>query len=103
MSKYATDTMALVLYLEKRKLPKTIAQIFQNAEIENSEIVIPSIVITEIGYLLDNQVIQSAFSINDIPELHDRLITGTSKLLNLALITNDPVITNSKHIRTVWK
>ncbi len=36
------------------------------------------------------EVVKSALEIVDIPELHDRLITGTAKLLGVELITNDP-------------
>jgi len=36
-------------------------------------------------------VIKAAFEITDIPELHDRLIAGVARHLNLPLITNDPV------------
>ncbi len=38
-----------------------------------------------------------------IPELHDRLIAGTAKYLQKELITNDPVIAKSKHVKTIWK
>jgi predicted nucleic acid-binding protein len=40
-------------------------------------------------------VIKAAFEITDIPELHDRLIAGTARYLNLQVITNDPVIMGS--------
>lgn len=38
------------------------------------------------------------FEIKDIPELHDRLIAGTAKYLNLPLITNDPIILKSESV-----
>jgi hypothetical protein len=47
-------------------------------------------------------VIHSAAQITDIPELRDRLIAGTARLLNSELITNDPVIQASNFVRTVW-
>jgi predicted nucleic acid-binding protein len=37
-----------------------------------------------------------AAEIDDIPELHDRLIAGTAVAMHLPLITNDPVISQSK-------
>ena len=85
-------------------------------------IIIPSVVLFEIGYLhekgkipislkdiedivnnsinyveekLSISIIKTAFEIKDIPELHDRLIAGTAKYLNLPLITNDPIILKS--------
>ena len=52
---------------------------------------------------LDVLVITESFSINDIPELHDRLISGTAKHFNVKLITNDPIIIPSKVVDTIWK
>jgi hypothetical protein len=47
-------------------------------------------------------VLQSAAQITDIRELHDRLIAATARLLDVALITNDPVIHASAFVKTVW-
>ena len=47
----ATDTMALVLRLEQRKLPQQIRNIFSEAEHGDCQIVIPAMVFAEIGYL----------------------------------------------------
>jgi predicted nucleic acid-binding protein len=47
-------------------------------------------------------VICAAAQITDIPELHDRIIAGTARLLNLELITNDPVIRASQFVKSVW-
>ena len=48
------------------------------------------------------EVIQATSQITDIPELHDRLIAGTARLLGLSLITNDPIIQASSFVKTVW-
>ena len=53
-------------------------------------------------YSMSFSVIQSSSEITDIPELHDRLIAGTARFLNLDLITNDPIIQASSFIKTVW-
>ncbi|MCS6858783.1 MAG: hypothetical protein NZT92_00520 [Abditibacteriales bacterium] len=53
-------------------------------------------------YPLSLAVVQSAAPISDIPELHDRLIAATARLLNLELMTNDPVIQASAFVRTAW-
>jgi len=130
MNKYVTDTMAYVLYLEKRKMPETVKSIFLNAESGEIQIIVPAIVIAEIGYLSEKKridlslidvsnhlnssinfsseplslsIIEASYSINDIPELHDRLIAGTAKYLDKTLITNDPVIAQSKFVKTLWK
>ena len=46
-------------------------------------------------------IIKSAFEITDIPELHDRLIAGTARYLDIPLITNDPVILRSAFLQCV--
>ncbi|MCP5050961.1 MAG: type II toxin-antitoxin system VapC family toxin [bacterium] len=128
-SKYATDTMGLILRMEKRKLSQTAKVIYNAAETGNTTIYIPAVVFTEILYLSEKQrisisiedveeylkrfpnyqefplrfdVILKTAQIKDINELHDRLIAGTSFFLNVPLITNDPVIQASQFIKTVW-
>lgn len=129
MNHYVTDTMALVLFLEKRKMPEAVRRIFENATAGAATIVIPAMVLAEIGYLaerkrigctlesvqalcqnfehfsicpLDFPIVQTAFQIGDIPELHDRLIAATAAQLGFPLLTNDPVIRASARVRTFW-
>lgn len=124
------DTVALVLHLENRKMPPKVKNLFHEADSGNLEILIPSMVLVEIGYLSEKgriqltlaqvenhlqnhptykehpqsfEVISEAFRITDIPELHDRLIAGTAKFLNVKVITNDPKIMSSKFVNSVWK
>ncbi len=126
---YATDTMALILRLEKRKLSSKIKVLFEKAENEEIKIIIPAMVLAEIGYLSEKKkietnldeikkyckkynsmliepitetIIEKAFEIKDIPELHDRIIAGTSVNKGLTLITNDPIISNSKFVKVIW-
>jgi hypothetical protein len=47
-------------------------------------------------------IVVESYKISDIPELHDRLIGGTAKLLDLEFITNDPFIQASDFVKTVW-
>lgn len=128
-SEYATDTVGLILRIERRKLGATARSIFEAAESGSVTIHIPTLVFAEILYLAEKQriglslssvidylqqfpnykqypmslaVIQSAADITNIPELHDRLTAGTARSLHLALITNDPAIQASLHVRTVW-
>jgi predicted nucleic acid-binding protein len=129
MDKYVIDTQALIKFLHGKKvINDRIHSILQSADKGKCIIVIPSVVIFEIGYLyerkktpislyniqdiLDNSInyieeklsisiIRSAFEISDIPELHDRLVAGTARYLNLPLITNDPVILKSKFINCI--
>lgn len=128
-SKFVTDTMGFILRMEHRRLNRQVKDIFDNAESGDTIIYIPGIVFSEILYLSEKQrieisihdvaeyleryknykeyplsfdVIKSSVRITDIRELHDRLIAGTSLLLNLPLITNDPVIQASEFVDTVW-
>lgn len=121
--------MALVLYLEQRKSGAKADFIFRQMEQGNGTIYIPAIALAEIGYLFERHritcslsdvrhlidtysdirihpltldVVESSFSILDIPELHDRLIAGTARLLQASLITNDPVIIASASVTTIW-
>jgi predicted nucleic acid-binding protein len=128
-NEFVTDTMGLVLRVEQRKLGPTAKSIFDSVESGGAIAYVPALVFAEILYLSEKQridislqtvaehlkqyphykeypmslaVIQSAAQITDIRELHDRLIAGTARLLDLDLITNDPTIQASSFVRTVW-
>lgn len=51
MSQYVTDTMAIVSYLSRRKLPLAVKQIFQSADFGLTSITVPALVAVEVGYL----------------------------------------------------
>jgi len=122
--------MALILRLEKRKMPKKVKGKFKQAEKGLATITIPTIVFAEVAYLSERKriditiaevrkyldkypnitecpmtilTVQQAFEIDDIPELHDRLIAATGKELDFPILTNDPDIHNSKHVKASWK
>jgi PIN domain nuclease of toxin-antitoxin system len=126
---YVADTMAVILRLEKRKLSQQVKTIFEAIEKGKINLMIPAIVLGEIGYLSERNKIDTnlhevkdycqkfpavtvepitaefiyrSFEIDDIPELHDRIIAGTASLKNLELITNDPMIIKSKYLSTIW-
>lgn len=128
-SVYVADTMALVLRMEKRRMPPRARAIFEQAEQQLATIHVPGMVMAEIGYLAEKEridtslddvkaylkqfesvlefplhleVVQRAFEISDVPELHDRLVAGTARLLDCEVITNDPKITASAFVRAVW-
>jgi len=44
------------------------------------------------------EILKTASQINDIPELHDRLIAATARYFNIPIITNDPDIMSSKFV-----
>jgi predicted nucleic acid-binding protein len=128
-NRYAADTMALILYLEKRKLSKVVANIFSEVENGNIELIIPAMAVAELAYLAEREridtnlievrklltdiknvkieplkfeIIEAAFKIKSIPELHDRLITATAAFYNSTLITNDPIIQASGSVKVIW-
>jgi predicted nucleic acid-binding protein len=128
-SEYVTDTMGLVLRMEQRKMGAKARALFQSADAGEVIIHVPALVFVEILYLSERnriqatlhdvislltasstyrqapltvEVIQAAARINDIPELHDRLIASTALSLNLPLITNDPLIQASSLTECIW-
>ncbi|MGB9553636.1 MAG: PIN domain-containing protein [bacterium] len=128
-SEFVTDTMGMVLRIERRSLGSKAKSIFEAAESGKAIIYVPALVFAEIFYLFEKQritaslhsiaeymkqypnckehpmnfgVIKSAAEITDIKELHDRLIAGAARLLDLELITNDPAIQASSFVKTVW-
>ena len=127
--RYVADTMAVILRLEKRRVSMQVKEVFVRAEAGHVELFIPAMVLAEIGYLSEKkridtsveiamsyaekwdtismepitaQIVVRAFEINDIPELHDRIIAATAIHRNALLITNDPVIATSKFLKTLW-
>ena len=128
-SDYVTDTMALVLHLESRRMGALAMGAFRGAEAGGCKLHVPGMVLAEVMYLSEKgrielsvaelktyltvhagiavcpmglDVVEAAHEIADIPELHDRLIAGSARSLGLPLITNDPVIEDSTFVDTVW-
>jgi predicted nucleic acid-binding protein len=128
-NEFVTDTMAFVLRIERRRLGPKAKSAFDSAEAGSALIHVPGIVLAEILYLSEKKriqadlssvsnyltqfanireyplslaVAQSAAQIHDIPELHDRLIAGTARLLQRELLSNDPAIQASTSVGTIW-
>lgn len=51
---------------------------------------------------VDAEVVEAALPVEDVPELHDRIIVGTARLLDVPILTGDQVIARSKHVTTIW-
>jgi len=129
MNSFVIDTVALILRLEKRKLSPKVKAIFEKAENGEIEIIIPAMVLAEVGYLSERkkietnlnevkkyckkhksiaiepitlEIVEKTFEIDDIPELHDRIIAGTALKKQFELITNDSIISNSRFIKVIW-
>jgi predicted nucleic acid-binding protein len=121
--------MALVLRMEGRRLGQAAAAAFAIMEAGSGTVFVPTMVFAEILYLSEKArigikladvahymrahpgckehpmslgVVESAGLITDIPELHDRLIAGTARLLGLPLLTDDPRIGASTALSTLW-
>lgn len=125
---YLADTHALIWYIVERNLPKKVDDIFRNSENDRAVVYTPTIVLAECLYLIENGKIELDFKallrrikIADnfviaafdadvldimqdvkIPELHDRIIIATAKLLNAKVLTKDEAIANSKEVETIW-
>jgi predicted nucleic acid-binding protein len=129
-SEFAIDTMGLVLRLEGRKLGLRAREILDAAESGGRAVHVPGMVLAEVLYLYERgrislsleqvadhferfpaytefplsfSVVRTAAEVSDIPELHDRLIAASARLLGVPLITNDPRIQASRFVETVWE
>jgi len=124
---FVTDTHPLVWYI-LGELPERVDELFKLAEAGEASIFIPTIVLAECLYLVEENKIELDFedllerleqSSNFIPasfnirvlrllpeirlkELHDRIIIATAMTLNAQLITKDRDIRESGMINVVW-
>ena len=128
--KYVADTIAIVRHLKNsRNMGAKAKEVFRRTDRGEDQIFISGITLMEILYLsekgridvdlidttklitdsdnylvypVDVKVILTAQTIDDIPELHDRVIAATAKLLNVPLITHDELISESKAVTILW-
>ena len=128
MASYVTDTQALVKFMMGQKvINEQCHQVFLSADRGENTIIIPAIVLMEILYLFEKsrikidliqtedllqsrnyqfeplslEILKTATVIDDIPDLHDRLIAATARHLDIPLITNDPVIRKSRSVKVL--
>ncbi|OGW55727.1 MAG: hypothetical protein A2Z46_06635 [Nitrospirae bacterium RBG_19FT_COMBO_55_12] len=127
---YVADTHALLWHFTNSpKLSHRASEIFAAGERGESVIFIPSIVIAEalsifdkkklsfdfkkllkkihesenfILIALDYPILLKMVDLQDIPELHDKIIVSTAKYFNLMIITKDEVLQGVHHVKTVW-
>jgi len=127
---YVTDTHALVWWFtDSPRISAKAAEIFTKCEHGETVIFIPSIVIAEALSIFDKKrvlfdfrklfkkihdsenfviipldypVLQKMVNLQDLPELHDKIIASTAKYLNLPLITKDDMLRSYPGIKTVW-
>jgi predicted nucleic acid-binding protein len=87
-------TLMEILYLsERQRISVDLASLRNLFSRKQSYTVVP------VGF----EVIGATATIDDIPELHDRVIAGTAVWLNIPILTNDPDITASRHVQTIWR
>lgn len=128
MDSFVTDTQALVKFMMGKKVINDRSHhAFQSADKGEAIIIIPAVVLMEVLYLFEKnridigllqtedlfksqnyqfeplsfEILKTASEIDDIPELHDRLIAATAGYLDLPLITNDPVIRDSQFVEVL--
>ena len=51
---------------------------------------------------VDADVALAAIGIDDVPELHDRIIVATARYLGVPILTSDRVIAASQHVQSLW-
>ncbi len=51
---------------------------------------------------MDLRVLQTAWELKSMPEIHDRMIVATAKRLGLELITEDNKIRRSGYVQALW-
>lgn len=125
MAKYIIDTHALVwFFTEDSRLPKRIFDILRDNE---TEVIIPSIVLAEFMYIarklpnihfglilkqiklsrncviypLNLMVIEEMLKINKALEMHDLIIVAAARLLGVSILTKDKEIQDA-YSKTIW-
>ena len=124
------DTHALWWHIDSsERLSRTASDVFQKATSGEVTIVIPAIVVAELHYLsiklgrhvtpfelidairvargfefsdLSRAQLEKLNDLQEIPEMHDRLIAAESMILDAPLITRDSTLAGSPQIETVW-
>lgn len=127
---YLADTVALVRHLQRHPaLGRQAARILMEADLGGHHIFLSPITLLEVLYLaeakridlalteliqhissssnygivpVDAHVVLTATEVDDVPELHDRILVATAKTLNVPILTGDQVITRSRHVATIW-
>jgi PIN domain nuclease of toxin-antitoxin system len=127
---YVTDTHALLWwFVDSPRISPSAARIFERCEEGEDGILVPSIVIAEALSIFDKKrvrfdfrrllrkitesenyrivpldlpVLSKMISLDDVPELHDKIIVATARHLKLTLITKDKTLRALSHLKTIW-
>lgn len=127
---YLADTVAIVRHLRGR-LPddSDVKRIMQAVDLGEHHLYISAVSLMEIMYLAEGRridvplmeliervsrsanyelidltadIVLTASGVNDVPELHDRMIVATAKWLGVPILTSDHIISKSTHVQTIW-
>ena len=127
---YLADTVAIVRHLLKHPaLGEDAAVILREADRGLHGIYLSAITLMELLYLseagridlplatlvssvsrsrnyavvpVDTDVTMAAVDVDDVPELHDRIIVATARHLRVPILSSDRVIAASQYARTIW-
>ena len=127
---YVADTHAVLWFLtEDSHLSAIAKEKFESAERGETVILIASISLLELLYVckkkkmlplfteflkrlekgnnyviyeLDFEIVKQCLHLNEVDEMHDRVLVATTQLVGAPLITIDQNIWNSHYVETVW-
>ena len=127
---FVVDTHALWWYLRSpERLSPAASAIFQLAKTGNATIIVPAIAVAELYFLsvkmgkpfvpselldalasvggielstLGRAQLERLDELQDVPEMHERLIAVESLVRNAPVVTRDEALTNSPRVQTIW-
>lgn len=127
---YLADTVTIVHYLRRpTKVGAESRRILRDADQGRHHILISAISLMEILYLaeakritlslgnllttiarsanysivpVDSRIVEAAVEIDDVPELHDRILAATAVVYDVPILTPDRMMMASRHVRAVW-
>jgi PIN domain nuclease of toxin-antitoxin system len=127
---YLADTVAIVRHLcDHPALGSQAAEILQSADAGAHHVYLSAITLMEVLYLseakridvqlaelidlvsgsanyeivpVNADVVLSAGEVDDVPELHDRILVGTAVWLGVPILTGDETISDSRHAQAIW-
>lgn len=127
---YVADTHSTLWFLTNdSKLGSGAREVFERAEKGETIIIIPTISLAEMLYVCEKKKVAVKFreileklktsfnymvfdltletvlkcaDLQEITEMHDRIITATAKIVNASVITKDPNIKESGLVDVIW-
>ena len=86
-------TLMEVLYLsEAKRIDVGLQDLVKHIDGSTNYVIVP----------VDTDIVLAAIAVDDVRELHDRIIVATAKHLDVPILTSDRVIAQSKHVKTIW-